>query len=243
MGKAKKSRKHKKYVPHIKQVSSIKQAHTKEHRFDKEIADICSTALLRVQMRKLEKPVSIERELRKEIKKTIAQHEMSYIAHNFFAKLITIGDKNPFVRPMTRILNATYKEYIETSRHLETLKDIPMQTRINAFTTQLREQQWHIESFTGKVTAIKEVPLHFLAIEDEWHSQCDDNGRLLVSLSLAVHTDDLYTFAEYAYQQGLLLDKVASKNGYYHLKIHPDNNVPGAIVSPLSIQVEPEPSS
>lgn len=243
MGKAKKSRKDKKYTPRITQVSSIRQAHPKGHRFDKEIADICSTILLRVQMRKLEKPVSIERDLRKEIKKTISQHEMSHIAHNFFATIITIGDKNPFVRSATRILNATYKEYIETTRHLKAFNHISIQARIDAFLEQLRQQQWHVENFTGDVTNIKEVPLHFIAIEDEWHALCDDNGRLLTSLSLAVHTDDLYAFSEYAYQKGLLLHKIASKNGYYHLKIHPDNNVPGAIVSPQSIQVEPAPSS
>jgi len=232
MAKEKKSRKNKQYKPKKVAKSSISETLPPGHRFDNEIANICSNILLRVQIRRLDKPISVERELRKEIKLIISQKKSSRVANDFFAGIINVCEKQPFTRAAIHILNVTHKEYLAVDSHMATFSDISMQQRIINLMDNLNENGWHIKLLDKQEEKSSNEPLNFFAIIKEWQEQCDINGRLLETISIAVKTIERENLTKAAYECGLILHRVASKEDYYLYKVHPDNNVPGATLSP-----------
>ncbi len=239
MAKQKKSRKSKKYTPKKYLKPAIKdETLPPDHRYDKEIADICSATLIKVQMRRLEQPTSIERELRKELRTIVGQRRLSRVATDFFDSIIDIFDDQPFVKAATRILNATYNEYVVVEKHMATLSEISMQKRVQGLIDDTEGKGWHVERLSFEDSPLPIDKDKFITVHQDWHKKFDDDGNLLETMSIAVKTENIGDFIENAYVRGLLIQKVNSQGIYYHFKIHPENNIPGIPLSPPSIQAE-----
>lgn len=239
MAKQKKSRKSKKYAPKKYLKPAIKDENLPpDHRYDKEIADICSATLIKVQMRRLEQPTSVERELRKELRTIISQGGLSRVATDFFDSIIDIFDNQPFVKAATRILNATYKEYVAVEKHMSCLSGTSMLERVQGLINDTERKGSHIERLDFESSPLPFDKEKTLTIHKDWQKKFDNKGSLLERMSLIVRTEGIDNFIENAYQRGLLVHKVDAKQNFYHLKIYPNNNIPGIPLSPPSIQAE-----
>lgn len=238
MSKSKSQRK-----PPAKSIKSVKENNLSEtlpagHRFDEEIAATCSSILIKVQFKRIEQPIHIERSIRQELRAVVARKQLSRVSIDFFQNILNICDKHPFMDAAKQLLSATYQEYCEVRKRMKLLEHKTMLERFESLYSELGQLGWNINlSFENGGTMPLE-PFYFFAVHQKWEEKFDNSGRLVQSVSVAVRTDAMTDLTEMAFKHGLLLHRVSFKDHYFHLRIHPDNNIPGIPLSPPSIQID-----
>lgn len=209
-----------------------------DHRYDKEIADVCSSLLIKSQLARLERPTSIDNLIKKELLLIINQRKISRVASAFFNNILLVSKKQPLIPAAHKILKATYEEYVVVEKHLALLSHITMRNRIESLFNKLIECKWEVVRYMEDDFEVPDSPGNVIILRKGWENKFDEHGELNSSLPIAAITTDMNTLTEISYQEGILLYRQTASSSHYLLKIYPANNIPGIPLSPPSIQID-----
>jgi hypothetical protein len=202
------------------------------HRYDEEIATICSNLLLRLEIARIKGPISKEKEAKTYLRQVISKNRMSNVALKYFNGILTLSAKNPLSQIVSPMIESTYEEHNLVKKHLRKFSHLSMKDRFNNLMGKLKENKWTIVDGDITKEGLEKISGNAIVLHtgiEEDFSKDDNVNKGFSVVGIIVDNNE---FVRHAYSEGLVFFKRPYSKGYFLLHLFPDNNIPGASFMP-----------
>lgn len=202
------------------------------HRYDEEIYSICSTLLLRLEMARLSKPTSEEKEAKLYLRKLINKKEISPVAIRYFSGILDLAAKNPLSKIVAPMISSTHEEHKMVKIHMEQFSRITMRERFYNLIKKLKANNWAIIDDDVKKEDLDDIENNTIILHSDIEDDFCDNENVKNGFTVAGVIKNNNEFVRLSYSEGLIFFKKPYTKGYFLLHLFPDNNIPGASFMP-----------
>jgi hypothetical protein len=202
------------------------------HRYDEEIATICSNLLLRLEIARIKGPISKEKEAKTYLRQVISKNRMSNVALKYFNGILTLSAKNPLSQIVSPMIESTYEEHNFVKKHLRKFSNLSMKDRFNNLMVKLKENKWTIVDGDITKEGLEKIIGNAIVLHTGIEEDFSEDGNVNKGFSVVGIIVNNNEFVRHAYSEGLIFFKKAYSKGYFLLHLFPDNNIPGASFMP-----------
>lgn len=212
------------------------------HRFDDEIASICSSSLLKAEFERIESNANKNKVILKFILDKINQRRISKVSTQFFAKIIEYSRKNNRVS-LASFLEMALNEYILLKEKMNSFTTVSFLERFHSFIINTEKSGWIIHRIEKGFKDYIDLTFDHMIVDKNTSAFFNESGRLIQTLTVCLRTKSpIQTIINIGYECGILFQQDILTNNTYNLHIFPDNNIPGYSVMPTCIRQKTRPS-
>ena len=193
-----------------------------------DIGNIAFNALLSYHSNKTESKQGPKAYLRSFLSKKASSNATEPCVANYYRGLLDRAAANPISFSLESNLSRTYQDMLAVDEKLKTLEGVSLKSRLDNLAKALKGKGYaSLMNYQDSPESLPSVT-HAILVWGQEYTKFNQEGNLQETMKIRVRTEDLFEFAQEAFNNGVLLSMVARDGANFEFTLEPGNNCPGA---------------